>query len=250
MQREVILKNMKKIYKTNAQEFHDALIRCTRIADDTRFEGLLILDEMQEKLREEDFTGRDYLRRGMEGVLNGTEPEVLRKWLENGIDVMDDEKEQLVCLLYMEGLLLMQAGENPWQIQTTLASMFPAEVFDELMRMMQEYVEKRRELRRKKEGINLLYLHYDTDNISDLENALLHLSDEIFADICKKVKEKDYLSLLLICHVPLHEKLLTVMDENYRPKLEIASDYAAYIRKQQIKSAIENWKTFLSVESL
>jgi hypothetical protein len=89
------------------------------LADKARKYGLLLLEA------DIDQTIPFLLRKGLELILSGTEPQLVKEILETYIYAGDLRgKELLAGSIIKEGVLLIQKGEHPWVVRERLAAFF------------------------------------------------------------------------------------------------------------------------------
>lgn len=251
MRKEDILKITSRIYETAESDIIEALLRIEKIADETLHEGLLILDELRENMmKEDDFPAKDYLMLLMMWVCDGMEPEYIKNCMENMIDGEENEQTKVIAHLYFTGLRCIQLCEpsSPYMRQKYLASLFPIRVNEKLCGIMWEYTISKKRQRDYNRGINLLMIHYEIDGIEKLDVYLLEMPLDEFKEIYKKIKEDDVITMLLVCSEKLHRRIMEVMSEGFKDNLVNFKYYAGFIRKQQIKAAISNWKLYSGLE--
>lgn len=112
----------------------EAYERILKFADTARKEGLLELEEIATGLDMNDDT-QGFFFKIISLVVDGTEPVNVLKIATNRYVTMNPQGFQgLMCLMYIEGGLMIQAGENQFIVKEMLRSMLPKEVVDELFR--------------------------------------------------------------------------------------------------------------------
>ena len=251
MIKEEIFKISGTIYDSAEPEIIDALLRIEKIADETLHEGLLILDEIREKMmNEDDFPAKEYLVLLMMWVCEGMEPDYIRDCMENMIAGETNEINKVIAYLYLTGMRCIQLCEpsSPDVRQKYLASLFTIKEHEKLCGIMWDYTISKKRQRDISRGINLLMLHYEIDGNEKLDKYLSEMPLNQFKEIYKKIKEDDVITMLLICSEKLHARLIGVMSEGFKDVLENFKCYARFIRKQQIKDAIRNWKQYCDLE--
>lgn len=108
--------------------------RILKFADTARKEGLLELEEIATRLDMNDDT-QSFFFKIITLVVDGTEPTNVLKIAANRYVTMNPQGFQgLMYLMYIEGGLMIQAGENLFIIKEMLKSMLPKVVTDELFR--------------------------------------------------------------------------------------------------------------------
>jgi AraC family transcriptional regulator len=118
-----------KLQCTNIEkkECLETLNRILEFSATSRNEGLLALDQEIEKL------DSYFMRKALMFVTEGLEPESIRTILQNYIIVGDYKgKALLERILILEGVLLIQAGENPLIIKEKLSSYFGEDFIPEI----------------------------------------------------------------------------------------------------------------------
>lgn len=251
MKKEEILKITGRIYDTAETEIIEALLRVEKIADETLYEGLLILDELRENMMAgEDFPAKEYLMMLMMWVCDGMEPDYIRDCMENMIEGEENKKTKVIAYLYLTGLRCIQLCEpsSPDVRQKYLASLFPIKEHEKLCGIMWDYTISKKRQRKIDRGINLLMLHYEVEGNEKLDKYLSEMPLNGFKQIFKKIKEDDVITMLLICSEELHTRLIGVMSEGFKEALKNFKCYARFIRKQQIKDAVNNWKQYSDLE--
>ncbi|MGN0438503.1 MAG: hypothetical protein ACI4F4_08285 [Lachnospiraceae bacterium] len=107
------------------QRVLDAVHKILYLAELARKEGLLILDVEAEKL---DLTNANdkYLSYLTNAVVSGFETELIRTMGLYRLVALDlPSYEGLINFIYLEGLLMIQAGENYWVMEHYLQSLLP-----------------------------------------------------------------------------------------------------------------------------
>ena len=107
------------------QRVLDAVYKIMYLAKVARKEGLLILDVEAEAL---DLTNANdkYLSYLTNAVVSGFEPEMIRTTGLYRLVALDlPSYEGLINFIYLEGMLMIQAGENDWVMEHYLQSLLP-----------------------------------------------------------------------------------------------------------------------------
>lgn len=250
MNKEEILEIINEIYEESEQALTDALLRIERIASDTRYEGLLILDELMEEMVKEDFPAKEYLMLGMEWVCCGVDTDFWVECMENLIDIEESPQIKVFAFLYSTGLKCIQTCE-PMSVnlrQQLLVSYFPIRAYEKLFNTLQEYDAIKRKQRKHEMSINLLRIHYEVDKDRDLEKILTEMNADRFKKLSKKLSDEDFITMLLISDGPLHRRIISSLSESFRDRLENSEGYCKYIRNEQIKKSIDNWKQVVFIE--
>ena len=115
----------------------DAIKRILELANLARMEGLLILDE--EVMKIELDSDEEVLRQLCLMMLDGMEPELLAeigrtRYYSNNLQGY----RALRYMMYIEGVLSIQAGENPRVLEEKLKSMLPQEMYLEYTRKQEQ----------------------------------------------------------------------------------------------------------------
>lgn len=115
----------------------DAIKRILELANLARLEGLLILDE--EVMKIELDSDEEVLRQLCLMMLDGMEPELLAeigrtRYYSNNLQGY----RALRYMMYIEGVLSIQAGENPRVLEEKLKSMLPQEMYLEYTRKQEQ----------------------------------------------------------------------------------------------------------------
>ena len=106
-----------------------ALHQICNLANIARKEGLLALEEETEKLEKD--TSHDYLRFLITLVVDGTEPELVKSiGLTRYFCSLWTDYKALTGLMYLEGALAIQAGENPRVIEEKMKVFLPNKMYD------------------------------------------------------------------------------------------------------------------------
>ncbi len=149
----------KKIQCSNKdkEECLDLITTFTSLADKARKQGILALED-----EIDDLPPMFLLRKGLQLAIDGTEPEMIRTILERYILVGNYKgKELLKRVIILEGVLSIQAGDNPSIIHLLLGPFFGENFVEEYIR-----VESRNNTQKYFESIK------DSDPFSN-ETALL-----------------------------------------------------------------------------
>lgn len=250
MNKEEILEIINEIYEESEQALTDALLRIERIASDTRYEGLLILDELMEEMADEDFPAKEYLMLGMDWVCCGVDTYLWVECMENLIDIEETPQIKVFAFLYSTGLKCIQTCE-PMSVnlrQQLLVSYFPIRAYNKLFNTLQEYDAIKRKERKQDTSINLLRIHYEADIDSNLEKVLTEMNADKFKELSKKLSAEDFITMLLISDGPLHRRMISSISESFRDRLENSEGYCKYIRNEQIKKTIDNWEKVAFIE--
>ncbi|MTI47896.1 MAG: helix-turn-helix domain-containing protein [Firmicutes bacterium] len=116
--------NINERIKCNSNEKRECLNTLGMILEASKKahkKGLLALEE------DTNAISNKFFKKGLELVLYGMEPLVIREVLENYIIVGDYKgKELLERVLMLEGILSIQQGDYPWVIREKLCSYFGA----------------------------------------------------------------------------------------------------------------------------
>lgn len=117
-----------------------AVKKISELAYLARREGLLALEEAAEKL--EGSRSEDYLKFLIMLVVDGTEPEDIRKiGLSRYFCSLVNSYEALVYLIYLEGALAIQAGNNPRIIEEKEKALLPNELYEQYVQQQKEEIE-------------------------------------------------------------------------------------------------------------
>lgn len=112
----------------------DAYERVISFAEVSRSEGLLALEDASEQLNMNDEPQALFFEM-IQLVVDGTEPSIVEHIGMNRCITMNLPSYQgIMNLMYVQGSLMIQAGETPWIIGKMLKSMMPKPVIDELIR--------------------------------------------------------------------------------------------------------------------
>ena len=180
----------------------EAYERILKFADTARKEGLLELEEIATRLDMNDDT-QSFFCKIIALVVDGTEPTNVLKIAANRYVTMNPQGFQgLMYLMYIEGGLMIQAGENLFIIKEMLKYMLPKVFTDELFRrecenalpdalveteleqnMVQELCKDEIEIDEKDHSI-----------VSETAKALIMLSDK---DIQRFLRDVDNSSLIV-----------------------------------------------------
>ena len=130
---EYLDKAIKQITEPDAEEDKklvtavDAVIELSNIC---RKEGILSLEEVVE-LDREQVPLMPYVRSLIILIVDGTDPEFVKQiGLYRIISSQATGYEALMRLVYLEGILSIQAGENPYVIQMKLLAMLPDRIIE------------------------------------------------------------------------------------------------------------------------
>ena len=119
----------------------EAVERVLDLAYTARKEGLLMLEEAMEQM--EDTGCNPFLKSLVILVVDGTDPEELRNIGMTRYFCSDvTDYDSLVCLLYLEGALGIQAGNNPRILEEKEIVMLPDEVYCRYRRKLAEEQQK------------------------------------------------------------------------------------------------------------
>ena len=106
-----------------------ALQQVCNLSNIARKEGLLALEEELENL--EESTSNQYLKFLITLVVDGTEAELVKSiGLTRYFCSLWADYEALMALMYLEGALAIQAGENPRVIEEKMKVFLPNEIYD------------------------------------------------------------------------------------------------------------------------
>lgn len=113
--------------KEEKKECLDTVDKILTVSRKAHKKGLLALEE------DTCISGSKFFKKGIELLLYGIEPLVLRKILENYILVGNYKgKELLKRILILEGILSIQMGDYPWVIREKLSSYFGEDYYEEI----------------------------------------------------------------------------------------------------------------------
>lgn len=126
------IKEIEQLEKASTEDFvrkqrknvTRAICAILALSDIARHEGLLALEEAANEMKLENY--QEYLRDLIIYVVDGTDPEYVREmgYLKYFSYHMSDY-EGLIFLIYLEGVLAIQQGENPRIIEEKLKCMLP-----------------------------------------------------------------------------------------------------------------------------
>lgn len=120
-----------------------AVNRIIELAILARKEGLLALEEAVEHL--EGDSGKKYLKNIIMLVVDGTEPEdIAQIGMSRYYSSLTENYEAITLLLYLEGGLSIQRGDNPRIIEEKVKAMLPNELYEKFT-FMQDEEQKRKE---------------------------------------------------------------------------------------------------------
>lgn len=116
----------------------EAYERILRFADIGRREGLLALEDTREELDRKDGT-QELFYRLIKLVVEGIEPNLVRTiGINKCISTNLPAYRGLMNLMYVQGSLMIQGGDNNWVISEMLESMMPRKILDILHKKKQD----------------------------------------------------------------------------------------------------------------
>lgn len=163
----------------------NAYERIIQFADIAQKEGLFELEEESTKLNLNDESQKLFFIL-LRLIVDGTEPELVRIIGANKcISINAHAYEGLMNLMYAQGSLMIQAGDNLWVIKEMLKSMMPQIILDEIVRREHEneiLMEAQKGDRDKEKIDNLCKDDAKIDEkdhsiVGEISKALLMLSD-------------------------------------------------------------------------
>lgn len=136
--------NRRKVYESNEEghmSYHYSVVRkmsfearitCFKDIDvmlelskQAHLNGLLSLEKSLESLTS------NFLKEAVKLLVDGVEPKRLRSILENYLGATDlSDSEILKRCIYLEGILMIQQGEYPWEIRRVLGSLLGEETIE------------------------------------------------------------------------------------------------------------------------
>lgn len=126
--------NLDKDNKQMISKVIEAYERICRFANLARREGLFELDEAKESLNLEDDTERLFIDQ-ISYVLDGTEPILVKIMGANNYVTSNlNSYLGLICLMYVRGSMMIQAGNTITVVEMMLKSMMPKHILKELSR--------------------------------------------------------------------------------------------------------------------
>lgn len=115
----VIEKDLRKCTLEDKQNVISSLEKMIELSKIAHKEGLLSLENYVEK------SESIFLKTAIDLLLDGTEPQTLRKILLNYIMTSElTPKELLERVIYLEGTISLQNGDYPWEMRKKLSSYF------------------------------------------------------------------------------------------------------------------------------
>jgi len=171
-----------EVRKSNAKRILSVVTEIIRISNVARREGLLAMEEYSEKYISERSPEDIFLKKAVEYIVDGTDPEFVRDILGATILVCGMETLQgYLDYICMEGMLSIQAGENPRIIREKLLACLPLNMQIEAKQALERVEGEWSSWSEKKER---LYIEvYNSAEaralfLSILEEKILHLTEE------------------------------------------------------------------------
>lgn len=191
------------------------------LSDKARRQGLLSLEEDIVNLESRFF------QRGLQLVVDGTDPEIIKQILELQIFSRGYRGKELLesCIIY-EGVLAIQQGYNPRIVEEILHSFFT-----------EEYQQKRVKRESEKYRLYLSGLSKKTadHSYSEFEELLLSLDDRAIQKILREVDT--YCLGIAMSHLagPVNYRIFTNMSDAAGILLKEDMDYIGEVSEKQCK---------------
>jgi len=166
----------------------DAVKRVIDLGYLARKEGLLALEEAVEYIENDSIEG--YLKQMIILVVDGTDPDMLKGiGLKRYYCSLISDYDALTQLIYLEGALSIQAGENPRIIEETLKVMLPNSVYNNYCYKREKEIEEA--LKERSENlIESLCSGKKLWNSKDRGYFVMKLADYAICDIKDKELER------------------------------------------------------------
>lgn len=205
-----------------------------------RREGLLALEEYANQLAVSNTETDNFLKLALLLVIDGTDPEFVRRILENKIAVRGtDTLEGFLYYIMMEGALSIQAGVNPRIIELTMYSYFPEEVVDKLCGAVKE---EQKEFTEEYKQHLVQKLHdlkpECTDNpfLPQFEKQILLYGDQGIQRILREMFNSEITVLLKFCSVDVKNAIFRNISENLKALL---MDDMWFVNEADLTAALE-----------
>lgn len=166
-------------------EIVTAYNRIIYFSNQARNEGLLALEEASADLDLSD-ESQELFFKLINLVVDGTEPDLVRIiGINKCISMNLHSYHGLMNLMYLQGALMIQAGDKPWIIEELLKSMLPKQILDEIKRLESEKADLNKISKEKEaeDKINMLCCdnkvldEKDHSVVGELAKTLMMLSD-------------------------------------------------------------------------
>ena len=205
-----------------------------------RREGLLALEEYGNQLAVSNTEADKFLKLAIFLIVDGTDPEFVRRILENKIVVRGmDTLEGFLYYIMMEGALSIQAGVNPRIIEETMYSYFPEEAVDKISRAVKEEQKEFTEEYKQ----HLVQKLYDlkpecTDNpfLPQFEKQIMLYGDQGIQRILREMFNCEITVLLKFCSVEVKDAILRNISENLKALL---MDDMWFVNEADLTAALE-----------
>lgn len=169
-------------FESNVKRICDILAYVIGASTTARKQGLLALEEYGNSIVAENNPEKAFFKEGIEYIVDGTDPEFVREILGANIIVNGVSSfTSYLKYLCLEGILSVQAGENPRIIEKKLLACLTENVQERAREAMEKEKEKVEEeyftIRSKKSERTEKKETEDTNGLFSMEE-LLHLFDE------------------------------------------------------------------------
>ncbi|MBO5354350.1 MAG: hypothetical protein J6A77_13750 [Lachnospiraceae bacterium] len=204
-----------------------------------RKEGLLALEEYANESRAGGTFADLFLADTLLFIVDGTEPELLKKILTNRILVQGpDTLEGYLCYIILEGSLYIQAGENPRLIEEIMYSYIPASLKGRISKVIRQEQEELSETYKQRmvEKWNA-YQPAATDNpfIGLFEEKMKFYSDREIQRILREVEFKELGTVLAYCSQEVKNRISDNLTDNVKANL---MDSMWYVTESDLTPAL------------
>lgn len=231
----------------------DAILSMSYIA---RREGLLALEETANEMTDDNFQG--YLKDLVLYVVDGTDPEFVRElgFMRYFASNMSDY-EGLIFLIYLEGMLAVQAGENPRIIEEKMKCMLPKKYVADFVKRREdtsyplpEYVKKAKE-KEKEEDENIVQKAIEENGSLDpregyyfhaklVEHLLLEINDRCVQRIFREIDNYDLVRAMKLLSPAAKQKIFNNLSERLGIMIAVDYKYATSVRAVDAVEALQN----------
>lgn len=228
---------MKNMYETAIymceNEFHEienAIRRVVELRYIGTNEGLLALENYVDSC--EEFEGKRFLQNAVAHVVDAIQWEDLEPILSNRILVMENEKKQYLCLIYKEGIKIIQRDVWGAFANASIISLFPEEYEEKIIKCLGEISEKEADKWYQKRVIEVTEKYHNLDNmLQELfsnemklfeEEALFLSDDKSIQGWLRQIEYYDVALLMMVGSDVFRENILSNMSS--RLKIEVMDE--------------------------
>lgn len=243
-------------------EIENAIRRIVELRYVGKNEGLFALENYMDSC--EEFEEKRFLQNAVTHVVDAIQWEDLEPILSNRILVMENGKKQYLCLIYKEGIKIIQRDVWDAFANASIISLFPEEYEEKILKCLDEISEKEADKWYQKRVIEVTEKYHNLDNTLQalfssemklFETEVLTLSDnKSIQEWLRQVEYYDVAFLMMVGSNEFREAMLSNMSS--RLGIEVMDQVVKFTNEYknaqltEVRELIRNIMKNISLKSM